>query len=174
MNRYFCTWPGCKETFINRSAWSRHEEALHYCPYQWICRLDVTTIMRLPLCFICHERDVLLSHLVECSFKSCATKPEECRTFTRKDQLSQHIKRVHITERSRTTSVPKELLSAWKRDNPAISKSGLHCGFCGVVSSTWLQRQEHVFSHLRKGTCKTSWWPDRLPTTPRALSWYVS
>ncbi|KAF2027631.1 hypothetical protein EK21DRAFT_91289 [Setomelanomma holmii] len=35
--RYFCTWPECESKFRHRFEWERHEEALHYLPYQWVC-----------------------------------------------------------------------------------------------------------------------------------------
>ena len=171
---YFCTWPSSKKSFRNRSAWSRHEEAVHHCPYQWICSLDMNTIVRLPQCFGCGERDVLLSHIVGCHFRTCASKSEECRTFLREDQLSQHIKGVHIDKRDEKISIPKELLSAWKRDNPLLSQAALTCGFCGLVSDTWVERQDHVFNHMDRNICKSSWWPERLPTLLSKLARYVA
>jgi hypothetical protein len=134
----------------------------------------MNTIVRLPQCFGCGERDVLLSHIVGCHFRTCASKSEECRTFLREDQLSQHIKGVHIDKRDEKISIPKELLSAWKRDNPLLSQAALTCGFCGLVSDTWVERQDHVFNHMDRNICKSSWWPERLPTLLSKLARYVA
>ncbi|OAL54625.1 hypothetical protein IQ07DRAFT_273914 [Pyrenochaeta sp. DS3sAY3a] len=164
----FCTWPGCESRFRYKYEWARHEEAIHYCPYHWICCLDTSTIMRLPHCFVCDEKDVLLSHLIECHFSNCANRSEEERTFVREDQLTQHIKGVHLatkeTTYSKRVSLPKDLLASWKIDNPALSRASLHCGFCGVTLQTWAQRQDHVYAHFQRGTCEAGWWPERLPT----------
>ena len=95
IDAYFCTWPDCDSRFPNKSAWARHEEALHYQPYHWICCLESEVIVRLPHCPICDEQDVLIGHLVDSHFHDCAQKPQKARTFVRQDQLSQHIRTVH-------------------------------------------------------------------------------
>jgi hypothetical protein len=92
----------------------------------------------------------------------------QSRTFLREDQLAQHIKRAHISTDVTRPRISKELMSAWKIDNPAFSKSFLRCGFCGMVSDNWEQRQDHVHDHLKKGVCKSSWWPERQPEIHRA------
>jgi hypothetical protein len=130
--------------------------------------------MRLPQCFGCGERDVLLSHVVACHFHTCASKSEECRTFLREDQLSQHIKGVHISKKDNKIPIPKELLSAWKRNNPFLAQTALICGFCGMVFDTWVERLDHVFKHMDRNICKTSWWPERLPTLLSHLTRYVA
>ena len=165
MHPYFCTWPGCDKTFPNRSTWARHEEAVHYCPYHWVCCLDTKTVMRLPKCFVCGERDVLLTHIIEHHFGNCESQPEESRIYYRKDQLSQHIKRTHADKKKGgAVTVPDELLLSWKRDNPSPSRLAGHCGFCGMVFGTWAKRQKHVVEHMHRHLCKSSWWHDRLPT----------
>jgi hypothetical protein len=170
----FCTWPDCQKTFRYRSEWTRHEEAIHYCPYHWICCLEVKTVMRLPRCFICGERDVLLSHLTEHHFSSCAGRDLDDRTFLREDQLAQHMKSAHLDAEISKSSIPKDVLAAWKMDNPSLTAGSLHCGFCGLVFKTWEQRQDHVFEHLKIGICKSAWWPGRLPTVPSSVTWYVA
>ena len=167
---YFCTSAGCDKSFLYRSEWTRHEEAVHHEPYQWICCLNMEVVLRLPHCFVCGEADVLLSHLAECHFGSCSTQSEKDRTFVREDQLAQHMKRVHVSNTSPKLSIPKNLLSAWKIFNPSLPASSLHCGFCGMTFFTWEQRQDHVFDHLRHSICKWAWWPGRRPVIPTHFS----
>jgi hypothetical protein len=95
--------------------------------------------------------------------ESCLTKDVQSHTFLREDQLAQHIKRVHFPYDEANPKIPKELLSAWKIENPSFSNDLLRCGFCGLVSETWAQRQSHVHDHLKKGICKSSWWPKESP-----------
>lgn len=129
--------------------------------------------MRLPVCFICGEHDVLMSHISDYHFDSCATKSQESRTFLREDLLSQHIKGNHL-KGSNIKRVPKYILSAWKIDNPALSASSLRCGFCGDTFETWRQRLDHVALHMRKGICRSAWWPERLPRCAPKLKMYVT
>ena len=90
--RYFCTFPECNESMQYRSGWTRHEEAVHHYPYHWVCCLSVPNVMRLPYCFICHEKDVMIDHLTDCH----CLQPG-C-SFDGPDQatLSQHLKRDHF------------------------------------------------------------------------------
>jgi hypothetical protein len=152
----FCTWPSCNSRFQYRYDWSRHEEALHYCPFHWVCCNAITHASH---CLICKATN----HSTTEHCGACLMKDMQSRTFLREDQLTQHIKRAHLSPDATKRMIPKDLLSAWKIDNPFFSKSYLHCGFCGVVSDTWAQRQDHVHDHLKKGICKSSWWPERQP-----------
>ena len=172
-NLYFCTWPGCSSTFRYRSEWTRHEEAIHYCPYSWICCLDTPPVLRLPQCFVCGDRDVLLSHIIQSHFGDCAKKEEAQRTFGREDQLAQHIKRAHSDLSKGKASVPKELLASWKINNPTMYPTALKCGFCGRTFDTWALRQEHVSEHLQDGMCTTAWWPERCAENFPKSSMYV-
>jgi hypothetical protein len=172
----FCTWPDCDKSFRYRSEWERHEEACHYCPYHWVCCLEVGNVMRIPRCFLCSEQDVLLSHLAECHFQKCASQTLAQRTFLRGDQFAAHLKRHfskcletipkvkgHFTPRRPSGPHLRSIDQAWKIDNPDLSSKSLNCGFCGHLSKTWKQRQAHVFTHLDKRICKQAWWPSRLP-----------
>ncbi|KAF1846411.1 uncharacterized protein K460DRAFT_124282 [Cucurbitaria berberidis CBS 394.84] len=168
---YFCTWPNCSITFQHRFEWVRHEEAVHYNPYHWVCCSDRTHDVKLPECYICgRQNDVTIGHIVQDHFPSCVDKPQPKRTFLRQDQLAQHIKRVHLKLDGVTQTVPKWLLEIWKSDNPQLRSSPflLRCGFCGTSCSNWAEREEHVAKHLKDRTCKLSWWPDRAPA-PTAL-----
>jgi hypothetical protein len=153
----FCTWPSCCSHFRFRSDWTRHEEALHYYPYHWVCCREDAQDQNTLQCLVCAGT----SHTTSEHCGSCADKDLQARTFFREDQLSQHIKRSHLVSDTPKPKISKELLLAWKTNNPCFLKDYLHCGFCGVVSRSWAQRQDHVFEHLRKGICKSSWWLDR-------------
>jgi hypothetical protein len=129
--------------------------------------------MRLPHCFICGEQDILLSHLSECHFSQCASKAQTERTFLRGDQLAQHIKGVHWLDKDKKRAVPKDLVAAWKTDNPELVPSSLHCGFCGRRFDSWSQRQNHVYAHLQQGICKAAWWPERIGPNDTQATRYV-
>ncbi|KAF2027635.1 hypothetical protein EK21DRAFT_91293 [Setomelanomma holmii] len=157
---FFCTWLGCDMTFRYRFDWSRHEEAIRYCPHHWIC--DMNHYQGTSDSLYCHT----------CKGRNQAAKQPACgcdaadvsaRMFLREDQLAQHIKRVHLRPENLGTTFSKEYLSSRKFDNPALPESALHCGFCGTISATWAERQDHVYAHLQNGNCKSSWWPDRCP-----------
>jgi hypothetical protein len=160
--RYFCTWPDCAATFTHRYQWTRHEEAIHYCPYRWVCCSTNPGSLKLYDCFICGETNGPLLHLASVHFTSCAQKPEQERTFYRQDQLSQHIARTHCKDQHR--KIPEDLLVACRSANPDFQESSLRCGFCGLISSSWTQRQNHVFAHLheQKWMKKVAWQSDRL------------
>jgi hypothetical protein len=161
LERFFCTWPSCSSRFQYRYDWSRHEEALHYCPFHWVCCCENTQAGDSMPCLICsgYRND----HTATQHCGSCLTKDVQSRTFLREDQLAQHIKRAHFPYDDAKPKISKELLSAWKIDNPSFSNDFLRCGFCGLVSDTWVLRQSHVHDHLKRGVCKSSWWSQREP-----------
>ncbi|RMZ70645.1 homeobox and C2H2 transcription factor [Pyrenophora seminiperda CCB06] len=161
-DKFFCTEPSCMQSFRFQSAWTRHEEAVHYCPYHWVCCLRIPNIMRLPHCFICSEKDILITHFSEFHFQACALKKQEDRTFLREDQLKQHVAN-HLGKETPPRLIPKNLLSAWKTSNWKASDAFLKCGFCGDSFGTWTQRTSHVSAHIQRGICKLAWWPERLP-----------
>lgn len=160
----FCTWPSCSSQFLYRFDWNRHEEATHYCPYHWVCCHDGAISEDISHCLLCARTD----HTTIEHCRSCASKDMESRVFLREDQLAQHIKRVHFSADAPKPKISKEVLSSWKVTNPVFPRAYLHCGFCGLLFDTWVQRQDHVFKHLSRGVCKSSWWPSRLaePSLP--------
>lgn len=163
---YFCTWPDCPSTFKHRFEWVRHEEAIHYCPYHWICCSEpsLRTSIEVAHCFICgYHYTNLVEHLIQEYFTECTDKPESKRTFLRQDQLAQHIRRAHFKPVGVDHALPKWLLDVWKHNNPQLLASSplLRCGFCGKPCASWTERQDHVFEHLKNGICKFAWWPDR-------------
>lgn len=159
--RYFCTFPGCTKRFLNRFGWERHEEAVHSNPTHWICYFKQSASFVLEDCLMCAESNVTLEHVKE-HFSACAARALSERTFFRKDQLVQHIRR-HVSLSIKWPPIPNALLQIWKKDNPDLDRSSLHCGFCGMTFMTWKDRTDHVSAHLSEGVCKAAWWPQRLP-----------
>jgi hypothetical protein len=170
--RYYCTWPRCSARFCARWEWVRHEEAIHYQPYHWICCLEGAEPAPITQCFICGERNVTAGHLTR-HFVPCSKKHQEHRVFLREDQLLQHLNGVHLQSRV-SKKVAQDVLSAWKTHNRSVEKSAMRCGFCGAVCGSWEERKEHVSAHLQSTFCKSSWWPERLPTVTAELSTLVT
>lgn len=170
---YFCTWPSCEAKFPRKSEWIRHEEAVHYCPHQWICCRAEGNMATLRQCFVCCKENSPISHIIEEHFvdKGGAHKSGASQPFMRKDQLISHIKRVHLKN---NLTVPHELTKWWEVRSDTFKAEWLRCGFCGQTSETWKDRQNHVFRHLEEGAKKSAWWPQRLPppTAPKFV--YVS
>jgi len=81
--------------------------------------------------------------------------------FLREDQLLQHINGVHVQQKL-SKKVCKEVLSLFKTDNRDMHMSTLSCGFCSRISNSWLEREDHVFEHLKEGICKSVWLVGRL------------
>lgn len=152
-NAFPCTWPSCNKHFKNRSNWARHEEAVHYCPVNWVC-----CHKGVWPCLVCNADDHETLH----HFATCATRDPDSRTFFRKDHLVRHIKDAHITPEISNLTITEELLQSWKVIDHFPSEDKLHCGFCGVVSGIWEKRQDHVWDHLKTWVCKSAWWPQRL------------
>jgi hypothetical protein len=66
---WYCTWPDCNKAFQYRYEWDRHEVAVHYWPYHWVCNLGEET--------------------------STVHKDASSRIFFRQDQLLVHMKGAH-------------------------------------------------------------------------------
>jgi hypothetical protein len=164
----FCTWPECDKTFKNRSEWARHEEATHYCPYNWVCCLDSvpSPLETIGSCFFCGSRNVSLKHVTQHrQFSSCVSENPKHRSFLRKDHLVQHITAKHVSFHKRNKAGPaflEKLVSRWKTRNPLMQDEALYCGFCGFTFPDWEARQVHVFDHLNSSlntglAYKSSW-----------------
>lgn len=154
---YFCTAADCDARFKFRWEWSRHEEALHYQPYQWICCWEETYAHIVPECWICGTCNVPASHFAEEHFGSCVGKAQQHRTFLREDQLLQHINGVHLKDRVNKKTC-QNLLSLWKTVSATMEKAHLTCGFCDQTCGDWAERQDHVSAHIRSGFAKSAWW----------------
>lgn len=143
--RFPCTYFGCLASFNSRYQWARHEEAVHFVPYRWVCCPDLGVAVDLPACFICKDSEEP-PHSATKHFESCALKDEKDRTFYRQDQFKQHIAGKHCREYN--CQVPESFLRACQSDNPSFDLSALRCKFCGHVSSSWTERQDHVVAHF--------------------------
>lgn len=175
---YYCTWSTCIARFQFRSEWTRHEEAVHYQPYQWICCLEETFEEEFGQCFICGQSNVIFGHIATEHFTSCVGKDETERTFYRRDQLIQHIKGSHSFDTSDLHGeyALTDLACHWEVSSPPSPDiRTLTCGVCGITCKTWKARQDHVFQHLRSGICKQSWWPERkrVPRIRRLVDEHV-
>jgi hypothetical protein len=156
---YVCTWPDCSKRFANRSGWERHEEALHYNPTHWICCSDQNLDVVIEDCLMCLDKKVTIRHLVEQHFSACAKRHVNDRTFFRKDQLKQHVRR-HVSLAKNWPPIPDNLLQAWKSDNPMLDAAALQCGFCAKRFEAWKERTDHVAEHLSLGLwSKLDWLP---------------
>lgn len=157
----FCTWPTCSAKFKHRSEWIRHEGPLHYQPYRWLCCSEIAASVPLPQCYICGEQQITTGHIAVEHFSSCVHRKESDRDFWRKDHLADHIRRVHLPGLNKP--VPNSLLSAWKIKNPAMPNIHLRCGFCGISTRKWEDRNDHVFAHFKEGVSKSAWFDPALP-----------
>jgi hypothetical protein len=162
--RYFCTWPGCDCAFSHRFEWARHEEAVHYCPYHWVCCSEQNSEYFLQDCWFCDATNVTLRHVTEEHFSTCTKKCTQQRTFLREDLFVAHLRR-HLKKNSypNVGLTCRFLAKRWKEDNSAMDRRALHCGICGRKFMTWEERSTHVREHMETGITKAAWWPDRLP-----------
>jgi hypothetical protein len=169
---YFCTF--CEQQFKTPYEWTRHEEALHVHRTTWVCCSPLDTgLAKCPFCIVTNPD---ASHLMTHDYFSCSSKPEEERTFFRRDHFVQHIHNVHL----RGSKHPDRELGCFKNSGhgcnalieqwryPAaplpLHDPKLNCGFCGVWMKTWEERRQHVSDHFKTSDHdRSSWWPDRLP-----------
>jgi hypothetical protein len=165
---FFCTYLICGAAFRYRWEWARHEQAVHYQPYKWICCPDIRDSKRFSKCPFCGQHNVTVHHIVWQHLHSCIDKCQEDREFLREDQFLQHLNGVHAKARL-TKKDCRELLSYWKAPNTSPLSHSFSCGFCGHVSKDWANREYHVHLHLKSGTCKSSWWLERLPRPVAAI-----
>jgi hypothetical protein len=98
-------------------------------------------------------------------------KPEEDRTFTRKDQFFQHVRIAHVAPsqgKDIANLYLQRLANWWSKQPPplGLKDPALQCGFCGARNTAWRSRCEHVASHFESAGIHDGhvWWPQRLPT----------
>jgi len=118
----------CGERFSRRYEWNRHEESVHVPRTCWICTRP-----------------------------ECVDKPDNERSFFRKDHLIQHLRRSHKLLESDINSLPS--LDEWKSSTPPLDPfdQALHCGFCGHRSKSWGERVDHIADHVKNGADWNSW-----------------
>jgi hypothetical protein len=98
----------------------------------------------------------------EHKFIHCSSKPENQRTFGRKDGLWDHIRRFHHRHRETENPDIAKTMELWKRPNPELDPRALHCGFCGQKFPNWEERAQHVISHFQQGISLAAWWSLRI------------
>lgn len=133
--KYQCT--ACHWSFSRKGDWKRHEES-HDPQTFWTCMLGEPAILSTAgwTCVFCgfftlgRLRNDMVMHLIEQhNIRSCKTKSNEDRTFTRKDKLKQHLQQVH------SISDDSTLWETW-HESPR-KKFAWGCGYCGCCLYTW-------------------------------------
>lgn len=174
---FHCTF--CWKTFKNRYEWNRHESSVHVQNRSWVCCLSEIT----DSCPFCNVPNPSAAHLASHDYFTCTEKPEESRTFYRKDQFFQHIMNTHCRgppEEDPRVGEPAEpvighclrtLAKAWYKEQSLFQDDDpvLHCGFCGQRFREWTHRSEHIAGHYTEARDdenyygERDWWPQRLP-----------
>lgn len=127
----------------------------------WVCCPSIEDTSR--RCPFCAESSPSRSHLKDHSFFACHQKPMPERTFDRKDHFLQHVAQTHNLSADQKPIRLTELSEAWRRPlNLSQGHQALHCGFCGMMFSSYQQRTEHVSRHFMAGMDMISWWNSRM------------
>jgi hypothetical protein len=80
----YCTWPSCNLRFRYRFDWARHEEAVHYCPFNWVCCGDGSDhATQLEDCYICDPTfaDVLARRSARATHQEGSQDPQRPEAF---------------------------------------------------------------------------------------------
>ena len=157
---FYCTF--CTQPFKKKYDWLRHERSVHMPSLSlYICSPPLSeevspVLWRMhstgPECLYCGEASPSPEHFSSHEWESCLEKPEDERTFTRKDHLWQHMKKFHRCKR----------WEGWEKvelENCRRVRDGVKswCGFCGVEMASWGDRGEHVAAHFRDGLSLGDW-----------------
>lgn len=166
-DKYFCTWPGCFKKFRFRFEWTRHEEAVHYHSFHWICcgiedsvcppafgkPFENPVQVVYPECFGCNEKDVTSDHIARQHFIQCYGKERVKREFYRRDHFEKHVLRSH----SFAGPLPEQVVDSWKVPNIERYDLSLQRGFCDERLDNWHARQRHVSAHMTSGAGRIHW-----------------
>ncbi|OCK82022.1 hypothetical protein K432DRAFT_424471 [Lepidopterella palustris CBS 459.81] len=156
---YPCTF--CHKKFTRR-AWKRHEETSHLPRVKWTCMARGFRLYRLgtidpPIpehyaCCFCYAPNPTDSHAESCHrIAECLARPEEERTFFRRDHLAQHLKNYHgVALLDQSTALE------WKSPT-SVTPQEWPCGFCGDILPDWDVRASHILDHFRQGLKMESW-----------------
>ncbi|KAF2746688.1 hypothetical protein M011DRAFT_487091 [Sporormia fimetaria CBS 119925] len=177
--KFHCTF--CWKTFSKKPDWSRHEETVHMPQKSWVCcgfkEEDLNT------CPFCKIPAPVKDHLDMHNYPNCAEKPEDERTFYRKDHFLQHVRKAHVLCESDVFPLWSDVHESDNKLYQALAQScfkkppplprgdpALHCGFCGKTFPDWKTRSGHVAEHFGNPTSTddnymASWWPGRLDAT---------
>ncbi|KAE8377858.1 hypothetical protein BDV26DRAFT_262836 [Aspergillus bertholletiae] len=149
--RYQCTF--CPQCFKKKNDWTRHETSVHLSLESWICTPNLADLESTELnsiaCNFCSLSWPSQAHREEHDFRTCAQKPIDQRSFTRKDHLWQHLRKFHSC-----TKTPIPDLDAWRLTRGDIRS---RCGFCGLELSNWALRTNHIAAHFKEGARMEQW-----------------
>lgn len=171
---YACTF--CWETSKDRYNWSRHENT-HVEPEAWTCMPNGLPAVD-DTCVFCLRKfrpssQGGVEHLIDPSSKcscqrsrhvtKCLSKPSSERTFSTKDGLKGHIRRIHQADDGSKESLDKGamtvLINQWSREKSPqeLCREALWCGFCEKSFETWKARVAHVADHFRRPAHLKPW-----------------
>ncbi|ORX99488.1 hypothetical protein BCR34DRAFT_576568 [Clohesyomyces aquaticus] len=192
---WFCTF--CGHKMKSRYEWIRHEESVHVPRATWVC----CSVELSPAHIVSNSgrgesdcvfgiagnncpcpSEIPLSKLYH-RWYSCIHKPEEERTFFRRDQFIRHLHNYHLAKQKH----PDPDLGCMKGSNFGCaalvdlfhrpirhiphSANELTCGFCGQRCLDWESRIAHVALHFTNPSPDiawnfSDWWSDRLQQQP--------
>jgi hypothetical protein len=165
--RFACVF--CNIPFKTFYEWRRHEESAHVAPVEFICE-DLVMRCSDGKCVYCGagenwNLDMHRLHAKTEHQRSCSQKARAERTFSRKDHLVQHIRRVHKAALFSIDDNHAEYGPEWsKRGRPLDAlDDALFCGFCGYRSEDWAGRVAHVTAHFKLGCDVSNWDWNRMP-----------
>lgn len=151
-NIYYCTFKTCHEIFSSLSAWKRHENEKHIHPPRFICQPSVRTLEGILLCSFCGQNlaDDSCAHKV----KSCWSRKK--RAFQRRQHLREHLVRFHRLEQQRADEISASV--EVNSDTSFTDVDDRTCFFCGIISESWEERQDHVGEHFQRESRTGSEW----------------
>ncbi|KPM37918.1 hypothetical protein AK830_g8635 [Neonectria ditissima] len=150
LNTFQCTF--CTETFTTKHIWQRHEKSLHLPLERWVCAPDGprNTDQVVVSCVFCDEPAPDDVHIEGHNYALCQERPLHDRTFSRKDHLSQHLRRFHNIQPEQF----RRPLDQWRLPRPEIRSV---CGFCSLEMDTWAFRVDHLADHFKMGSTMADW-----------------
>lgn len=156
--KYQCTF--CERRYGSRYGWERHETTKHEPREVWICcrtrgQPESIDPRKSPgyheLCIFCKSTNTRIEHMSKVHrWQDCANRPLAERSFTRKDELAQHLRIFH------KSSLTPEMTGLWRK---RIDQSGKvwRCGICGEIFLDWKKRLRHVAEHWESGESMADW-----------------
>jgi hypothetical protein len=155
---FHCTF--CVATFKTKGNWTRHESTVHLVNETWICAPKGTIKFGCynETCVFCGSNILSTpsarSRCTKYCAHSCSSKTLGSRTFSRKDGLKQHLKKIHNV----TTSSSE--FNAWKYPGKGLPGRS-RCGICGDIFPKWRERNDHIADHFNNGEsmedCRGDW-----------------
>jgi hypothetical protein len=154
--RFYCTV--CQKFFVDAYRWRRHEGSVHgFHAIEWVCMLD-GPIIDGNQCAFCSELYPDLEHMKQHSILNCLSKTDSQRTFPGKDNLKQHTRQVHLTDKETLVKKSYKVTDAWSK-NVEPDPRALWCGFCLMTFESIANRMDHIADHFRHGADINKWMP---------------